>query len=90
MGNEEDLYLLNIDRELVFDASGRSYSLKEINNAISYLPELYRHPLSMYVIGYRCQDIATCMNLPLGIVKSRIFHARKNLQLILKEYKKDL
>ena len=90
MENEEDLYLLNIDRELVFDASGRSYSLKEINNAISYLPEPYRHPLSMYVMGCEYQDIASYLDLPVGTVKSRIHYGRKKLQVILKDYKEDL
>ena len=85
METEDELYLINIPRESCFDILEGSYSLKEINDAISSLSATYRYPISMYIIGCEYQVIASRMNLPLGIVKSRIFFARKRLQVILKE-----
>lgn len=41
----------------------------------------------MHVAGYKYNEIAKEMNLPLGTVKSRIFFARKRLQTLLKDYR---
>ena len=41
----------------------------------------------MYVSGYKYNEIAEKLNLPLGTVKSRIFFARQELQKTLKDYR---
>ena len=41
----------------------------------------------MFVSGYKYHEIAEKMSLPLGTVKSRIFFARKKLQMSLKDYR---
>ncbi len=41
----------------------------------------------MHVAGFKYQEIAEKMELPLGTVKSRIFFARQRLQIILKDYR---
>lgn len=41
----------------------------------------------MYIAGYKYNEIADKMGLPLGTVKSRIFFARKRLQALLKDYR---
>ncbi len=46
----------------------------------------YRIPFNMFVAGYKYNEIAEKMNLPLGTVKSRIFFARKRLREQLKDY----
>ena len=48
---------------------------------------MYRVPFSMHVQGYKYEEIAQKMDLPIGTVKSRIFLARKRLQEQLKDYK---
>ncbi|HBI59069.1 MAG TPA: RNA polymerase subunit sigma, partial [Porphyromonadaceae bacterium] len=42
---------------------------------------------SMHVAGYKYDEIAKEMNLPLGTVKSRIFFARKKLQSRFADYR---
>ncbi|MDE6240340.1 MAG: RNA polymerase sigma factor, partial [Muribaculaceae bacterium] len=49
--------------------------------------EEYRIPFSMHVAGYKYNEIAEQMNLPLGTVKSRIFFARKKLQERFADYR---
>ncbi|MGL5618182.1 MAG: sigma factor-like helix-turn-helix DNA-binding protein, partial [Tannerellaceae bacterium] len=44
-------------------------------------------PFSMFVTGYKYNEIAEELNLPLGTIKSRIFFARKTLQLKLKDFR---
>ena len=41
----------------------------------------------MHVAGYKYEEIAQNLDLPIGTVKSRIFFARKRLQELLKDYK---
>ena len=39
----------------------------------------------MYVTGYKYNEIAETLGIPLGTVKSRIFFARQELQKKLKD-----
>lgn len=82
----EDLYHLNLPQESGFDTPEGSFSVKEITNAINSFSPEYRIPFSMHVAGYKYQEIADKMGLPLGTVKSRIFFARQRLQEYLKDY----
>ena len=42
---------------------------------------------SMHVAGYKYEEIAAALKMPLGTVKSRIFFTRKRLREILKDYR---
>lgn len=83
----EDLYHLNLPQESGFSTPEGSFNVKEITKAINSFSDEYRIPFSMHVAGYKYNEIAEKMNLPLGTVKSRIFFARQRLQGILKDYK---
>ncbi|WP_243347834.1 RNA polymerase sigma factor [Parabacteroides sp. FAFU027] len=82
----EDLYHLNLPQESGFDTPDGSYSVKEIMKAINSFSDEYKIPFSMHVAGYKYQEIADKMHLPIGTVKSRIFFARQRLQENLKDY----
>ncbi|MFZ4456364.1 MAG: RNA polymerase sigma factor [Bacteroidales bacterium] len=82
----EDLYHLNLPQESGFDTPDGSYSVKEILKAINSFSDEYKMPFSMHVAGYKYQEIADKMSLPIGTVKSRIFFARQRLQENLKDY----
>ena len=82
----EDLYHLNLPQESGFETPEGSFAAKEINSAINSFEDEYRIPFSMHVAGYKYNEIAEKMNLPLGTVKSRIFFARQRLQEMLKDY----
>ena len=60
-------------------------TMQDIEHAIDILNKEYRIPFRMYVSGYKYQEIADKMNIPLGTVKSRIFIARKKAQAYLTE-----
>ncbi|MDE6808888.1 MAG: sigma-70 family RNA polymerase sigma factor [Muribaculaceae bacterium] len=82
----EDLYHLNLPQESGFETPEGSIAAKEITDAINSFSDEYRIPFSMHVAGYKYNEIAEKMNLPLGTVKSRIFFARQRLQVMLKDY----
>ncbi|MCM1319196.1 MAG: RNA polymerase sigma factor [Muribaculaceae bacterium] len=83
----EDLYHLNISQDSGLDSPDGSVTVKEISKAINSFSDEYRVPFTMHVAGYKYQEIAKEMNLPLGTVKSRIFFARQRLQTMLKDYR---
>ena len=82
----EDLYHLNISQDSGLDTPEGSVAMQEITAAISQFSEEYRVPCNMHVAGYKYNEIAEKLNLPLGTVKSRIFFARKQLREQLAAY----
>lgn len=83
----EDLYHLNLPQDSGFETPEGSIAAKDITVAINSFSDEYRIPFSMHVAGYKYNEIAEQMNLPLGTVKSRIFFARQRLQEMLKDYR---
>ena len=83
----EDLYHLNLPQESGLDTPEGSVAANEITAAINSFSDEYRIPFSMNVAGYKYNEIAEKMDLPLGTVKSRIFFARQRLQKMLKDYR---
>lgn len=83
----EDLYHLNLSQESGLSTPEGSFAAREISEAINGFNEEYRVPFSMYITGYKYNEIAEKLSLPLGTVKSRIFFARKRLRSLLKDYR---
>jgi len=52
---------------------------KDIHAAIDGLKGDFRIPFTMFLEGFHYDEIAAELNIPMGTVKSRIFHARKKL-----------
>lgn len=83
----EDLYHLNLSQDSGLDTPEGSIAAAEITEAINSFSDEYRIPFSMHVAGYKYNEIAEKMNLPLGTIKSRIFFARKKLQSQFADYR---
>lgn len=82
----QDLYSLNISQESDLNTPYGSIAVSEITKIISMFPSEFSQPFSMYVAGYKYEEIAQELNLPIGTVKSRIFAIRKKLKTILADY----
>lgn len=82
----DDLYHLSLPQSSGYDSPDAAYNVKEISSVINSFPDEYRVPFSMYVAGYKYDEIADKMDIPLGTVKSRIFFARKRLKRELADY----
>lgn len=83
----ENLYHLNLSQDSGLETPEGSYGVNEITAVINTFPDSYRIPFSMHVAGYKYNEIAEKMQLPLGTVKSRIFFARKRLQMRFADYR---
>jgi RNA polymerase sigma factor (sigma-70 family) len=84
--NSPNDFLLNSQQVSVTNSAEGALRLKEINEAIHHLPEIFKTPFQLYFDGYKYQEIADVLNEPLGTVKSRIHFARKLLKDRLTRY----
>lgn len=82
---DANLYNLDALNDSGFDSPEGTCQIHEITEAISNLEADLKAPFSMFLSGYKYQEIAEQLCLPLGTVKSRIFFARKKLQKMLKD-----
>lgn len=83
----DDGYLLNLPQESGMSNPEGAFALGEITSIIEKFPEVYRQPFNLHVAGYKYEEIADKLRMPLGTVKSRIFTIRKQLREILKDYR---
>jgi RNA polymerase sigma-70 factor (ECF subfamily) len=80
-----DLQYINKSSDKGFFSPESIYAENEMLIAIKSLNDIFRIPFKMYIEGYKYKEIADKLNLNIGTIKSRIFFARKNLMLILKD-----
>ncbi len=76
----ENLFYLNSGKNVIHNQAGSNIMMKELNSMVSALDDSIRIPFVMHYEGYKYQEIADELSLPLGTVKSRIFFARKALK----------
>ena len=74
VNNEEGLLICN------------EYDLEEIHKIISKLPEGFSSILTMRLAGFKYHEIAQEFNIPVSLVKNRIFCAKKKLREMLKDF----
>ncbi len=83
----DNLYHLNISQDSGIESPEDSYGAAEISAAINEFSDDYRIPFSMHIAGYKYNEIAEQIGLPIGTVKSRIFTARKKLRERFSDYR---
>lgn len=84
--SSEDLFHLNLSQDSGLETPDGAYACNEISAIIAGFSAEYREPFSMHVAGYKYEEIAARLKMPLGTVKSRIFFTRKRLREILTDY----
>jgi RNA polymerase sigma-70 factor (ECF subfamily) len=78
--NTADDFLINSGSVTVNNTAETTIQLKEINEAINTLPEIFKTPFLLYFEGFRYHEISEALQEPLGTIKSRIHFARKLLK----------
>jgi RNA polymerase sigma-70 factor (ECF subfamily) len=84
--NTETKYILNSTSKTERNLGENNMVMKDIDLAMRDLKAEVKVPFMMHFEGFKYQEIADELELPLGTVKSRIFIARKELQESLKAY----
>ena len=82
----KDLYQLNVSDEHTFSCPDSRYEYQDIWRNVNELREELLVPFKMHTSGYKYHEISEHLNIPIGTVKNRIFHARKELQEKLSGY----
>lgn len=82
--SSDNQYLLNSTKKVVRNEAYSKFLSEDINAALASVNTDFTEPFLMYYEGFKYQEIAEKLDLPLGTVKSRIFFARKELQARLK------
>lgn len=83
----DDIAMERAFKQNSYDHSESRLNAKEIIRHIENLGDEYKVPFTRYYNGYKYEEIANEMKLPLGTVKSRIFIARKILMNGLKHFR---
>lgn len=83
----DNLFHINSSEYLAENDAVSDFIQKDIYDAIRELDEVYQAPFTMHFKGFKYEEIAERLRIPLGTVKNRIHVARKALQDKLKAYK---
>lgn len=73
-------FYLNSGSAVISNGAESGILLNELKNMLNDLDDNIRVPFQMHYEGFKYQEIADHLELPLGTVKSRIFFARKALK----------
>jgi RNA polymerase sigma factor (sigma-70 family) len=76
----KELYYLNVEDEHTFNRPQESFEFKEIWKNVNAIKDDLLIPFKMHTTGYKYDEIAKHLGIPIGTVKNRIFHARKEIQ----------
>ena len=82
----DNQFFLNSGQDYHHDSVTSLINIDDIQAAISRLKYDFRRPFSMFLDGFHYDEIADELDIPMGTVKSRIFHARKRLREELAEF----
>ena len=85
MDSTDNQYYINSGDNAIGNKAESSIMMNELTQMIDKLDASIRIPFLMHYQGYKYQEIADYLELPLGTVKSRIFFARKDLKLQIKK-----
>ncbi len=80
MDSTDNLYYINSGSTIISNTAESNMTMQELMGMVSSLDESIRIPFLMHYKGFKYQEIADSLSLPLGTVKSRIFFARKELK----------
>lgn len=80
LDNSTNEFLINSNQLSVANGAESNLKMKEIQQAVYQLPDIFRNPFVLYFDGYKYNEIAAILKEPLGTIKSRIHFARKLLK----------
>lgn len=87
LDSSDNDYYINSGSNAVLNDAASNMMMDELNGMVDSLDPSIKDPFEMHFGGYKYQEIADKLKLPLGTVKSRIFFARKALKdLIINHY----
>lgn len=80
MDSTDNLYFINSGDQSIANQGESNIMLQELTKMVKELDNTIKVPFLMHYQGFKYQEIADHLDLPLGTVKSRIFFARRELK----------
>ena len=80
MDSTDNLYYINSGNSSISNQGDSNIMMQELTKMVRELEETIKVPFLMHYQGFKYQEIADYLDLPLGTVKSRIFFARRELK----------
>ncbi len=80
MDSTDNNYYINSGKNSINNLGESNIMFDELTKMVEELSDDIKIPFLMHYKGYKYQEIAEHLDLPLGTVKSRIFFARKELK----------
>ena len=74
-----DSYIFINENHAVDNCAHSNMTMVELDGIMRTLDNIYRKPFQLFFEGYKYEEIAENMSLPIGTVKSRIYFARQKL-----------
>jgi RNA polymerase sigma-70 factor (ECF subfamily) len=83
---EEEITSPSLLKSSTRNTSGTTFMMEDIRRALASIPGAYSYPFQRYFEGYKYEEIAEELDIPLGTVKTRIHQARLMLKKYLRNY----
>ena len=83
MDSTDNLFYINSGKSVIANNAESNIMMNEMIGMVEGLEESIKIPFLMHYQGFKYQEIADHLDLPLGTVKSRIFFARKELKNLI-------
>jgi RNA polymerase sigma-70 factor, ECF subfamily len=84
LDSTDNMFFINSGEDSIGNEAESNILMGELENMVDSLNPSIKIPFAMHYEGYKYQEIADLLDLPLGTVKSRIFFARQELQDLVK------
>ena len=83
----DNLHYINSSASITQNSAYSSFAMKDMQESIDQLDEVYKTPFMLHFKGFKYHEIADRLEIPIGTVKNRIHIARKELKKQLKVYR---
>ena len=77
-----DSFHFEANSNVVLNEGTSNLEMQELSTIMNSIEDKLRIPFQMYYDGLSYQEISDELSIPLGTIKSRIFFARKELQVL--------
>jgi len=84
MDSTDNQFYINSGAVAVKNSAASNIVMDELMMMLDEIDENLREPFMLHYEGFKYQEIADSLGLPLGTVKSRIFFARKEMKELIK------
>ncbi|MCX3263746.1 MAG: RNA polymerase sigma factor [Pedobacter agri] len=85
---DDEISNAQLTKSAATNNANTTFAMEDISKAMASIKPEYSIPFQLYFEGYKYEEIAEQLDIPLGTVKTHIHQARHGLQKYLSMYRK--